>query len=72
MTTKRNFLAILFALLTVFTSFGAPKRGGTFVAGDKTFLLNGKLFVIKLPSCIIRAYPAPIGNIASACVKHWA
>ena len=47
MTTKRNFLAILFPLLTVFTSFGAPKRGGTFVAGDKTFLLNGKPFVIK-------------------------
>ena len=47
MTTKRNFLSILFALLTVFTSFGAPKRGGTFVAGDKTFVLNGKPFVIK-------------------------
>ena len=47
MTTKRNFLAILFALLTVFTAFGTPKRGGTFVAGDKTFLLNGKPFVIK-------------------------
>ncbi len=47
MTTKRNFLAILFALLTAFTAFGAPKRGGTFVAGDKTFLLNGKPFVIK-------------------------
>jgi len=59
MTTKRNFLSILFALLTVFTSFGAPKRGGTFVAGDKTFLLNGKPFVIKAAELHYPRIPRP-------------
>ncbi len=59
MTTKRNFLAILFALLTVLTSFGTPKRGGTFVAGDKTFLLNGKPFVIKAAELHYPRIPRP-------------
>ena len=59
MTTKRNFLSILFALLTVFTSLGAPKRGGTFVAGDKTFLLNGKPFVIKAAELHYPRIPRP-------------
>ena len=56
---------------------------GTFEIGDKTFLLNGKPFIIKAAEIhytripverqrfIIRVSRKNIGNIVSRCAKRW-
>ena len=44
----------------------------TFTTGDKTFLLNGKPFVVKAAEIHYHVFRARIGNTASRCAKLWA
>lgn len=50
----------------------AAKKGGTFTTGDKTFLLNGKPFVVKAAELHYPRIPVPTGTIASRCARLWA
>ena len=60
--------SLLTAGLFLFTPTEAAAKTETFGVGNKTFLLNGKPFIIK---CIIPASRVPIGSSASRCAKLW-
>lgn len=66
------FMASLAAPAGAATACAAPaatKAHGSFDVGDKTFLLNGRPFVVKAARYTIRAFRASIGSTAYACAR---
>ncbi len=61
MTFTKTFLSVALATLLTFSSSEtkAATKGGTFTAGDKTFLLNGKPFVVKAAELHYPRIPRP-------------
>lgn len=55
---KRNFLCIGLLLMLCLTACCEKSKNGSFVAGDKTFLLNGEPFVIKAAEIHYTRIPA--------------
>ena len=68
----KNRLIALLVLFTVifFSTAQAQTTARKFEAGKNTFLLDGKPFVVKAPSCITPASRKLIGNIALRCARH--
>ncbi len=61
MAFTKTFLAVALATLLASSpgEAGAAAKGGTFTAGDKTFLLNGKPFVVKAAELHYPRIPRP-------------
>ena len=61
MTFTKTFLSVALVTLLTFSSgeTQAAAKGGTFTAGDKTFLLNGKPFVVKAAELHYPRIPRP-------------
>ena len=47
MTFKHFIATVALLVMAVLPPVSAARKGGTFTVGDKTFLLNGKPFVVK-------------------------
>lgn len=63
--------SLLTAGLFLFTPTEAAAKTETFGVGNKTFLLNGKPFIIKAAEVHYPASRVPIGSSASRCAKLW-
>lgn len=58
--TFKHFIATVALLVTAMLSpVSAARKGGTFTVGDKTFLLNGKPFVVKAAELHYPRIPRP-------------
>lgn len=58
--TFKHFIATVALLVTaMFPPVSAARKGGTFTVGDKTFLLNGKPFVVKAAELHYPRIPRP-------------
>ena len=58
-TLKTLLLATALLLASTTGALGAAPKGGTFTVGDKTFLLNGKPFVVKAAEVHYPRIPRP-------------
>lgn len=58
--TFKHFIATVALLVTaMLPPVSAARKGGTFTVGDKTFLLNGKPFVVKAAELHYPRIPRP-------------
>lgn len=59
MTIKHLIAVMALLATTMLTPASAAQKGGTFTVGDKTFLLNGKPFVVKAAELHYPRIPRP-------------
>ena len=62
-------LALASLLMLSPSELMAASKGGTFTTGDKTFLLNGKPFVVKAAELHYPRIPRAYWSIASRCAR---
>ena len=59
MTFKHFIATVALLVMAVLPPVSAARKGGTFTVGDKTFLLNGKPFVVKAAELHYPRIPRP-------------
>lgn len=59
MTFKHFIATVALLVMTMLPPVSAARKGGTFTVGDKTFLLNGKPFVVKAAELHYPRIPRP-------------
>ena len=59
MTFKHFIATVALLVTTMLPPISAARKGGTFTVGDKTFLLNGKPFVVKAAELHYPRIPRP-------------
>ena len=69
LSTTIKTLAFASMLAMAPSQMMAAQKGGTFTTGDKTFLLNGKPFVVKAAELHYPESLVPTGSIASRCAR---